>query len=407
MPEPKLKQRPLPPPWDRLFSLGSRIFVWGLIAAIIYILRPFFLLVFLTFVFAYIQTHGVNGLQHRIPTRWVRVVLVFLVFLGTLIAIGVYLRPHIEHQVITIAEKLPGWIDVADKKIEEFATQKKIPISKNFNLTDVVNDVLGLGSTELFGNPSAVGQANIAPPEGASPVVPGGAQGAPAAQGAEDPAALKALLEKMRNVATWLLAIGSAFLLSLLFSFLIVLDLPKLARGVQGLAHTKIGFIYAEVADNVYHFCKVLGRAMEAQLFIAICNTVLTAIGLSIIGLGQGSLVFLCTIVFLCSFIPVAGVFISSTPICIVALSEHGFGMLGLAIGVILVIHFIEAYFLNPKIYGHHLRMNPVLTLIILTVCGKLFGPWGLILGIPVMNYIFAHAIRTKQARPPEFAGAA
>ena len=64
---------------------------------------------------------------------------------------------------------------------------------------------------------------------------------------------------------------------------------------------------------------------------------------------------------------------------------------------MILVIHFIEAYFLNPKIYGHHLRMNPVLTLIILTVCGKLLGPWGLILGIPVFNYIFSHAIRYKK----------
>ena len=43
---------PLPPPWDRIFSLGTRIFVWALIFAILYVLRPFFLLVFLTFVFA-------------------------------------------------------------------------------------------------------------------------------------------------------------------------------------------------------------------------------------------------------------------------------------------------------------------------------------------------------------------
>ena len=60
----------LPAPWDRIFGLGTRIFVWGLFAGIIYLLRPFFLLLFLTFVFAYIQAHGVDGIAHRIQARW-------------------------------------------------------------------------------------------------------------------------------------------------------------------------------------------------------------------------------------------------------------------------------------------------------------------------------------------------
>ncbi|MBK9129682.1 MAG: hypothetical protein IPM13_18135, partial [Phycisphaerales bacterium] len=52
--------RSLPPPWDRIFSLGTRFLVWTLLFGILYILRPFFLLIFLTFVFAYIQAHGVD-----------------------------------------------------------------------------------------------------------------------------------------------------------------------------------------------------------------------------------------------------------------------------------------------------------------------------------------------------------
>ena len=46
--------RPLPPPWDRIFPLATRIFVWGLLAGVLYLLRSFFLLIFLTLVFAYI-----------------------------------------------------------------------------------------------------------------------------------------------------------------------------------------------------------------------------------------------------------------------------------------------------------------------------------------------------------------
>jgi len=368
---PELPRSPLPTPWDRIFGLGTRIFVWGLIAAIIYLLRPFFLLVFLTFVFAYIQAHGVEGLSARFAKRWMRAVLVFAVFLGGWVAIGIFLAPHVQSQVETIAQDWDTWLTQADQDFGEWAEQEgfKERLPQDFKLRTLVEDFFGLFD-------SSDGQQS----------------------------ALEKTITIMRGAANWILTIGSAFLLSLLFSFLIVLDLPRLTRGVQGLARTKIGFIYAEVAGSIYNFCKVLGRAMEAQFLIAICNTILTAIGLWVIGVGEGNMVFLCTVVFLCSFIPVAGVFVSSTPICIAALATGGPLTMLLAIAMILVIHAIEAYILNPRIYGHHLRMNPVLTLIILVICGKLFGPWGLILGIPVFNYVFSHAIRYRETKTAQSA---
>ena len=69
---------------------------------------------------------------------------------------------------------------------------------------------------------------------------------------------------------------------------------------------------------------------------------------------------------------------------------------------LIVIIHSLETYVLNPQIYGHHMHMNPVLVLIVLTIFGKLFGVWGLILGIPIVNYVFRHAIRLPAERPVE-----
>jgi predicted PurR-regulated permease PerM len=60
----------------------------------------------------------------------------------------------------------------------------------------------------------------------------------------------------------------------------------------------------------------------------------------------------------------------------------------------------VETYILNPKIYGHHLRMNPVIVLILLTLGGKLFHVWGLILGVPIFTYIFGTAIKHKECDP-------
>jgi predicted PurR-regulated permease PerM len=73
-----------------------------------------------------------------------------------------------------------------------------------------------------------------------------------------------------------------------------------------------------------------------------------------------------------------------------------------LAMVMIAVIHALETYVLNPQIYGHHMHMNPVLVLIVLTIGGKLFGVWGLVLGIPIVNYFFRHAIRRPEERPAE-----
>jgi predicted PurR-regulated permease PerM len=353
----------LPPPWDRIFSLGTRLVVWVLLFAVLYILRPFFLLIFLTFVFAYIQAHGVDGLRHRLANRSLRVVLVALVFLGFLVAVGYFLGPRLADQAKNFADNAPKHLEELDNRVREIGLSMHVPVKalEGFRSEEALKDLLGFGTSS---------------------------------EGTEDP--WKNTLTTIGGIGERLLAIGSAFLLSLLFSFLIVLDLPKLTRAVQGLRATKLGFIYEEVADNIRDFGRVLGTALEAQLFIAITNTILTSIGIYFMGLP--GIVFLGTIVFFCSFIPVAGVFLSSTPICLVALQLSGVKLMLVAIGLILVIHFIEAYFLNPMIFGHHFRMNAVIVLIVLTVCGKLFGFWGLVLGLPVANYFFAHAIRYKRA---------
>ena len=46
-----------------------------------------------------------------------------------------------------------------------------------------------------------------------------------------------------------------------------------------------------------------------------------------------------------------------------------------------------------PIVFGRHFRLNIVLTLMILFIGGSFFGVWGVILGIPVANYIIRDVI--------------
>lgn len=333
----------------------------------------FFTLIFLTFVFAYVQSTSVDRLAPFIKSRSVRVIVVALIILSLLIALGAFLVPPVRVEAKIFVDRVPNYMAELDSQLSRLAETypsmaqffpRLVGEHKHSVGADLIQELLG------FGKGSAGGK-NV-----------------------------KEIFSALRDIGTGAFAIASAFLLSLLFSFLIVLDLPSLTRSAQELANSKLRFIYVEAADTIVDFCRVLGRALEAQLLIAMFNTLLTAIGLFILGLGQ-KVAFLSMIVFLCSFIPVAGVFISSVPICLVALQENGLYLCFVAIALITVIHLIECYILNPKIYGHHLRMNPVIVLIILTIGGQLFHVWGLILGVPICTYIFGHAIRNQPDEIP------
>ena len=69
--------------------------------------------------------------------------------------------------------------------------------------------------------------------------------------------------------------------------------------------------------------------ALHVQARIAMVNTALTAAGMWVLAIpGMG---LLSLFVFICSFIPIAGCFISTIPVAFVALTEYGFLKVSLA----------------------------------------------------------------------------
>jgi predicted PurR-regulated permease PerM len=378
--------RSLPQPWDKILPHVATLMVWGLLFAVIYLLRSFFLLLFLTFVFASIQARSVNRLAPWIHHRGVRVVLVGLILLGILGASGIFLVPKVQKQTEVFVSQFTTYLVRVDQEL--FRLEKEYPL-----LGDILPEILAKEEVRLTDGGERRGLKD-SPTGSLLQQLLGLGEAASGQQNVNQ------VLDTLGNVGGKIASVTSAFLLSLLFSFLIVLDLTNLGASVRELESTKLGFLYRSVADDIREFSHVLGKALEAQLIIAIINSFLTAMGITLLGLGQ-HVAFLSVIVFFCSFFPVIGVFISSLPICLIALQTAGLQTMLLAIVMITIIHLIEGYILNPRIYGSYMRINSVIILIILTIGGKLFGLWGLILGVPVCTYIFGHAIRCKKNEEP------
>ncbi|TKB10843.1 AI-2E family transporter [Desulforhopalus sp. IMCC35007] len=371
----------LPHPWDRIVLHIAIVMVWGLLFALVFLLRSFFLLLFLTFVFSTIQVNGVARLDKFIKNRTFRVFLVEILFLAVLSMVGVFLLPKVKVQTELFMSQFPSYLKRVDQEIHE--------LSINYPLLAEILPELVVEAPE--NNKKAV-ETNVIEYSPSRSMLQQLLKVGEESGGIEN---VNHVLGTLGNIGGKIAAVTSTFILSILFSFLILLDLPRLAASVRELENTKLRFIYLSVADDIRDFSLVLGRALEAQLIIATVNSILTAIGISILGIGE-HVAFLSVIVFFCSFIPVIGVFISSVPICLIALQTSGIQIMFLAVLLIAFIHLIEGYILNPRIYGSYMRINPVIILIILTIGGKLFGFGGLLLGVPFCTYLFGYAIRIR-----------
>ena len=128
-----------------------------------------------------------------------------------------------------------------------------------------------------------------------------------------------------------------------------------------------------------------LSGVVRGQVMICLINGVLTGIGIAL--LGVPFVITLSIIAAVFSLIPIFGVLISSIPILLMALTVS-FTTAVLSLGWILVIHFIEGNFLNPKVLGGAAKIHPVLIVFALLVGEQFAGVMGALLAVPIFSLI-------------------
>lgn len=398
--------------FDRFYRQNRRVLIWIILGFLLWLLRSFFSLIFLTFVFAFIASPIADFFVRRLNVRRpVAICLTFGIFLFSMTAVSVFVVPQVAREAVSLVRNLPKTeqrlFDLRKSFIERHPNVE--PILMNYLRSTIPDE--SLAELAVAEGAAANGSPfNLAAPGGSGTGVID-----PSAETADtppmDPAELelrraarqdeavihlfighqiKRITDAMPGLIRMMWSASATVLLALLFSFLISLDLSRLGQEVRNLRASRLRDFHNEVAQPVVRFAYVVGRAIQAQAMIAVVNTVLTLVGLMI--LGVPSLAVLSMIVFLCSFIPVLGVFLSTTPIVLVALNAGGLNLALLCVGMVIVVHAVEAYLLNPMIYGKHLKLNPVLVLIILFIGHHAFGAWGMLLGVPVAHY-FLHDV--------------
>ena len=191
------------------------------------------------------------------------------------------------------------------------------------------------------------------------------------------------------NAVDYILKLGKwleIILFVIVLSFFYLLQRNKVVKFTAKFRDSKISWLYKEFEYFSRKFVSSFGKVIEVQLLIALFNTILTITGLWIFGCPY--LFALTIMVFLLSLIPVAGVMISFIPIGIIGYQIGDIKLVLWTIIMIIIIHGIETYVLNPRLYAHKTKLPMFYTFIILIFSQHFMGIWGLIIGIPIFMFL-------------------
>ena len=215
------------------------------------------------------------------------------------------------------------------------------------------------------------------------------------------------LVAFISNPAQWvtigggILAIGSGLgeavtavivvtVLTLYFTLTLPLVMTKVYQAVP--RSRRAGFM--SVTDEIL---QSVGKYVAGQLFLALCNAVITFIVVTIVG-GPVPLL-LALVAFICALIPVVGPVIGTSIVVLATLPITLWGAL-IAGAIMLVYMQVEAYILSPKVMAKAVAVPGALVIVAAIGGASLGGILGALVAIPVVAagiLIFERVVRPRQ----------
>ncbi|MHC4549534.1 MAG: AI-2E family transporter [Planctomycetota bacterium] len=171
--------------------------------------------------------------------------------------------------------------------------------------------------------------------------------------------------------------------LILMITAFLVIDRPAIVRFIKSLAPER----YRETYEGLTVYVdRGLAGVIRGQLGIMAVNGLLTWLGLQFLGVSYSLLLGLLAGIF--SIIPIFGTILSTIPIVLIAWATGGVHKGLLALGWILLIHFIEANYLNPRIMGTASKIHPVVVIFALVAGEHAYGIPGALLAVPAASIL-------------------
>ncbi len=341
---------------DKIKRLG--IFCWSIIGLLI-IIALFFYIIYLVKIaiipliiaiaVAYLLTPMVLLLQRKMRKIFA-VTITYIIFLGIIFNLFFFLIPIIFSQFEIFLNKLPGYIENLDIRINEFLEESIIIRNvENFIGKDIIpSDTSTI--TQYFLNRFNIEEINI----------------------------FQQATIFTRNIINIVLN----FIIGPILGFYILKDTNRLRSLLIKVTPAKFRSQITAILDKIN---MVAGRYIRGQLLISIIVGILCTIVLLALGVDFAAL--LGAIAGLLNLVPFLGPILGAIPAALTALFISPLKAL-LVILFFIAIQQVDNYFITPNIMKYQVKVHPALIIFSLIAAGALFGMWGLLLAVPSVAII-------------------
>lgn len=275
----------------------------------------------------------------KIP-RTLGIILLYIIFIGIIVLIGVIFVPAITQQVKELFGNIPHYVNDVQNLINDISKSEAFYWAQTQEYVDLNSIIDGL-TTWLYNLPGTLTSS------------------------------ISNLFVLVANVA--IVIVSVPFLL-----FFMLKDGHKLPNAIVRFLPSSYRKEGLEILKNT---TDTLAAYIQGQLIVSLCVGTLSYIGYLIIDLPYALL--LAIAVAITNIIPYLGPILGAAPAFFVGLFDAPMTAL-LVVVVAVIAQQVEGNLISPLVIGRRLDTHPATITIILMVAGNIAGVLGMILGVPV-----------------------
>ena len=198
------------------------------------------------------------------------------------------------------------------------------------------------------------------------------------------------------SIITFFTNIGGS-IFDILVGIIISIYLMKDKQFFQGLWRKFLHLVlpqkgHAVLTETLSEVNGVLSRFIRGALLDALIVSIMSSIGLSIMGLDAA--VFIGIFAGIANVIPYFGPIIGMIPAFVMGLCTEGFWHGVLAVAILFAVQQIDCNLIYPKIVGTSTGLHPLMVLLAVSVFGYFGGILWMILAVPIAGIIQVFVVK-------------
>jgi len=346
-------------------AIGALILGFWVCAYVVYPIRSIFPPLILAIVIVYLLNPLVTRLERRgIGRGWGTLITYIVFFVGVGLTVR-FLAPVVSRQVSAFVASVPDLLQRAGDQVQSLAAKASL----SMRVEDLVAQ-LQANRAEAF-----------------------------------------SFFGRIVSFTGGVIHVAVVLILGPVLAFYLLMDLPKLKRGVVAAIPTRRRDEVLLVGNQL---TTSVGGFFRGQLLVALFVGLASMVALYIVGLPYWALVGVICGVF--NLVPLIGPFIGAVPAVFIAFTttttgpgvlvhpEPGWPLAIASCLALLVVQQIDNHIISPNVVARTVKLHPVTVMLSLLVGGTLLGLWGMLFAVPTVaavKIVAVHFWDTRTSWPP------